>query len=114
MNEMLESFLKSAKDEEKGLNVGNLMTDDEQLQWEILVKAMDSIDIMHIGDCLEKISKTYQLQKWQEMSLLAYVKVLEIMVKAAKEAASDMEMVIPRPDKPQTEVKPTYTGSMFG
>jgi uncharacterized protein YpbB len=114
MNEMLDGFLKAAKDENKGLNVGSLMTDEEQLQWEVLVKAMDGIDIMNIGRDLEKIAKTYQLEKWQEMSILAYVKVLEIMVKAAKEAASDMEMVIPRPDKPQTEVKPTYTGSMFG
>ena len=46
---------------------------------------MDSIDIMKIGLDLEKITKTYQLEKWQEMSILAYVKVLEIMVKTAKE-----------------------------
>ena len=111
---MLDGFLKAAKDESKGLNVGNLMTDEEQLQWEVLVKAMDGIDIMHIGRDLAKIAKTYQLEKWQEMSILAYVKVLEIMVKAAKEAAGDMEMVIPRPNKPQTEVKPTYTVSMYG
>ena len=111
---MLEGFLKAAKEDEQGLNVGALMTDEEQLQWEILVKAMDGIDIMNIGKDLEKISKTYQLEKWQEMSILAYVKVLEIMVKAAKEAAGDMDMVIPKPDQQPTESQPTYTGSMFG
>ncbi len=105
---MLVGFLKAAKDE-KGLNVANLMTDEEQLQWEILVKAMDSIDIMKIGIDLEKISKTYQLEKWQEMSILAYVKVLEIMVKAAKEATPEAFAS----DKPKSS-EDTYTGSMFG
>ena len=66
---MLVGFLKSAKDKKQGLNVAKFMTDEEQLQWEILVKAMDSIDIMKIGVDLEKISKTYQLEKWQEMSI---------------------------------------------
>jgi len=110
MNEMLEGFLKAAKDETQGLNVGELMTDEEQLQWEILVKAMDSIDIMKIGVDLEKISKTYQLEKWQEMSILAYVKVLEIMVKAAKENSPEA-FSSKAPSTPQHE---SYTGSMFG
>tara|TARA_R110002050_G_scaffold179133_1_gene312522 strand:+ start:266 stop:595 length:330 start_codon:yes stop_codon:yes gene_type:complete len=109
MNEMLEGFLKAAKDDTQGLNVGNLMTDEEQLQWEILVKAMDSIDIMKIGVDLEKISKTYQLEKWQEMSILAYVKVLEIMVKSAKEASPES---FPPEATPPTH--DNYTGSMFG
>ena len=113
---MLDGFLKAAKDDTQGLNVAALMSDEEQFQWEILVKAMDSIDIMNIGKDLEKLSKTYQLEKWQEMSILAYVKVLEIMVKAAKEVAGNTEMVIPRPaEQPKSEeTQPTYTGSMFG
>ena len=110
MNELLNGFLKAAKDDEQGLNVAKLMTDEEQLQWEILVKAMDSIDIMKIGVDLEKITKTYQLEKWQEMSILAYVKVLEIMVKAAKENVP--EAFSPKaPSPPQHD---SYTGSMFG
>jgi len=106
---MLEGFLKAAKDDTQGLNVAKLMSDEEQLQWEILVKAMDSIDIMKIGVDLEKISKTYQLEKWQEMSILAYVKVLEIMVKNAKEASPE---AFPPESTPPTN--DNYTGSMFG
>jgi len=105
---MLEGFLKAAKDDTQGLSVAELMSKEELFQWEILVKAMESIDIMHIGDTLEKVSKTYQLDKWQELSILAYVKVLELMVKSAKEVASDMEMVVPKP------TESPYTGSMFG
>ena len=109
MNEMLVGFLKSAKDEKQGLNVAKLMTDEEQLQWEVLVKAMDSIDIMKIGVDLEKISKTYQLEKWQEMAILAYVKVLEIMVRTAKEASPEAF-----PPKAEPPTHNPYTGSMFG
>ena len=110
MNELLEGFLKAVKDDKQGLSVAELMTEDELLQWEILVKAMDSIDIMKIGVDLEKISKTYQLEKWQEMAIIAYVKVLEIMVKSAKENVP--EAFSPRaPSPPQHD---SYTGSMFG
>ncbi len=107
---MLVGFLKSAKDEKQGLNVAKFMTDEEQLQWEVLVKAMDSIDIMKIGVDLEKISKTYQLEKWQEMAILAYVKVLEIMVKTAKEVTPEAFS----PEAPQPPQHDSYTGSMFG
>jgi len=109
---MLEGFLKAAKEDEQGLNVGALMSDEEQLQWEILVKAMDGIDIMHIGRDLERLSKTYQLEKWQEMSILAYVKVLELMVKQAKEAAP--EAFEPKSGMPEAPTHDSYTGSMFG
>ena len=106
---MLEGFLRKAKDDESQLDLKELMTADESLQWEILVKAMDSIDIMKIGVDLEKISKTYQLEKWQEMSILAYVKGLEIMVKSAKEASPES---FPPEATPPTH--DNYTGSMFG
>ena len=107
---MLEGFLSKAKDNESALDLKELMTADESLQWEILVKAMDSIDIMYIGRDLEKITKTYQLEKWQEMSILAYVKVLEMMVRQAKENTPE---AFP-PETPQPPQHDPYTGSMFG
>ena len=109
---MIEGFLKAAKEDEQGLNVGALMTDEEQLQWEILVKAMDSIDIMYIGRDLERLSKTYQLEKWQEMSILAYVKVLELMVKQAKELSP--EAFEPKSGMSDAPTRDSYSGSMFG
>jgi len=109
MNEMLEGFLEAAKSD-SDLSVKELMTKEEAIEWEALVRAMDSIDIMQIGIDLEKISKTYQLKKWQEMSILAYVKVLEIMVKKAKEQAPEAFEKKPQPEAEHE----TYTGSMFG
>ena len=104
---MLEGFLRKAKDDESQLDLKELMTADESLQWEILVKAMD---IMNIGRDLEKITKTYQLEKWQEMSILAYVKVLEMMVRQAKENTPEAFS----PEAPQPPKHDSYTGSMFG
>ena len=39
---MLEGFLRKAKDDESQLDLKELMTADESLQWEILVKAMEN------------------------------------------------------------------------
>ena len=72
MNELLKSFLKAAENKDEVLSVEQLMTEDERFEWETLVKAYDSIDIMHVGKDLKKISKTYQLNRWQEMYLTSY------------------------------------------
>ena len=112
MNELLKSFLEVADNKDEVLSVDKLMTEDEKFEWETLVKAYDSIDIMHVGKDLKKISKTYQLSRWQEMSILAYVKILEMMMVRAKETgALDMmdDMV---PSTSDEHIK--YDGSMFG
>ena len=112
MNELIESFLKLAEDNENALSVESLMSEDERFQWETLVKAFDSIDVMNVGRDLKKIHKTYQLERWQEMSIIAYVKILEMMIRRAKESgAMDMMDDI----KPTTKTNKTeYDGSMFG
>tara|TARA_R110000824_G_scaffold32774_2_gene105565 strand:+ start:764 stop:1096 length:333 start_codon:yes stop_codon:yes gene_type:complete len=110
MNELLKSFLELAEDKDSHLSVEALLTEEETFDWETLVKAFDSIDIMHVGKDLKKISKTYQLTRWQEMSILAYVKIIEMMMKRAKDAGAldlmqDMK-------SPPTETH--YDGTMFG
>ena len=112
MAELLKSFLELAKEDEEHLSVESLLTEEERIEWETLVKALDSIDIMNVGRDLKKIQKTYQLSRWQEISILAYVKILEMMVRRAKEAgALDM---LDKNIKPPTPTKTDYTGSMFG
>ena len=112
MNELLESFMKLAEDNETALSIESLMSEDEKFEWETLVKAFDSIDVMNVGRDLKKIHKTYKLERWQEMSILAYVKILEMMIRRAKESgAMDMMDDI----KPTTKTNKTeYNGSMFG
>ena len=112
MNELIEGFLKAAQGSDDTLSLKEMLNEEEIFQWEVLVKAMDSIDVLHVGKDLEKISRTYQLKKWQEMSIIAYVKVLEMMIKRAKDYASgdSTELPIPQPESS----KGNYTGSMFG
>ena len=104
--------MKLAEDNETALSIESLMSEDEKFEWETLVKAFDSIDVMNVGRDLKKIHKTYKLERWQEMSILAYVKILEMMIRRAKESgAMDMMDDI----KPTTKTNKTeYDGSMFG
>jgi hypothetical protein len=111
MNELLKSFLEAAENKEEVLSVEKLMTEDERFEWETLVKAFDSIDIMNVGKDLKKITTMFQLSRWQEMSVLAYVKTLELMIRRAKDAgALDMMQDM----KPPQTTDMDYSGSMFG
>jgi hypothetical protein len=111
MNKLLKGFLKIAESDEKNLSVEGLLTEEERFQWETLVKALDSIDILHVGKDLKKITKTYQLKRWQEMSVLAYVKLLELMMMRAKESGA-MDILDDINPSPTTTID--NTGGMFG
>tara|TARA_R100000963_G_C4548020_1_gene42197 strand:+ start:135 stop:470 length:336 start_codon:yes stop_codon:yes gene_type:complete len=111
MGELIEGFLQAAENKDEVLSVEKLLTDEERVEWECLVKCYDSIDIMNIGKDLEKITKIYKLNRWQEMSILAYVKILELMMTRAKDAgALD---IMDKMKVPSTK-KEDYTGGMFG
>ena len=113
MNKLLEGFLELAEDNETQLSIETLMTEDEKFEWETLVKAFDSIDIMNVGKDLKKLHKTYRLKRWQELSILAYIKILELMIKRAKDAgAMDVMDDMKGMKKPKTNTD--YSGSMFG
>ena len=111
MNELIERFLELAKDDEASLSIESLMSEEERFEWETLVKAFDSIDVMNVGRDLKKIHKTYKLERWQEMSILAYVKILELMIRRAKESGA-MDALTPPDSEPPT--RDDYSGSMFG
>ena len=110
MNELIEGFLKLAEDNETALSVESLLSEEERFEWETLVKAFDSIDIMNVGRDLKKVDKTYKLERWQEMSILAYVKILEMMIRRAKDSGA-MDVLPPDVKPPSKE---EYSGSMFG
>ena len=111
MNELIERFLEMAKDDEASLSIESLMSEEERFEWETLVKAFDSIDVMNVGRDLKKIHKTFKLERWQEMSILAYVKILEMMIRRAKESGA-MDSLTPPDSEPPT--RDDYSGSMFG
>jgi len=118
MSDLLERFLEIAENNENLLTVENLLSEEERIEWETLVKALDSIDILNVGKDLKKITKIYRLNKWQQMAILAYVKILELMMKRAKDAGA-LESLgqIGKGLKPQPASSQNHefdAGSMFG
>ena len=110
MGKILSKFLECAEDSEKTLSIEALLSEEERIEWETLVKAFDTIDILHVGKDLDKINKIFKLRRWQDMAILAYVKILELMMKRAKDAGA-MDMIQSMKPTP-TEID--YSGSMFG
>ena len=117
MNEILSDFLKRAEDSSTILSLEDSLSEDELFEYEVLVKTFDAIDIMHVGRDLKKINKTYQLSRTSQVALMAYVKILELMIKRAKEAGA-MDMLSQTVDKqvynPKELSDSQYDGSMFG
>tara|TARA_R100000152_G_C6730131_1_gene154918 strand:- start:97 stop:432 length:336 start_codon:yes stop_codon:yes gene_type:complete len=111
MDKIIEGFLAMVENKSEMLSVQELLSEDELFQYETLVKAMDSIDIMNVARDLNKISKTYQLNRAQEVAIMAYVKTLEMMIKRAKDsgAIDMMKDALPVPEN-----NTDYSGSMFG
>jgi len=111
MTEIIEGFLEMVAGKEAQLSIQDLLTEDELFEYETLVKAMDSIDVMHVGRDLTKITKTYKLKRAQQVAIMAYVKTLEMMIKRAKDsgAIDMMKDALPVPEN-----NTDYSGSMFG
>tara|TARA_R100000963_G_scaffold31289_1_gene22660 strand:- start:1269 stop:1595 length:327 start_codon:yes stop_codon:yes gene_type:complete len=79
MGELLEEFVTQLADESSELDIKALLTEEELDDWELLVKAFTDIRITNIGDDLTKINKFYNLKRWQEVSIIALVKMFELM-----------------------------------
>jgi len=90
MGELLDGFIDQYDSEDGVLSLKELLTEEEIIEWELLVRVFSELEITSIGPNLKKINQFYKLKRWQEMSVLALVKMLEIMVGEAKDR---MEMV---------------------
>jgi hypothetical protein len=103
---MIDAFLKLMDDDTKEVDIKTLFKDKkEQISWEKMVNVFETIEIDNVSDGLRIISEKYKLTRQEELSVLAYVKFLEMMVKKV-EIAKDMLKDIPN--------KKDYTGSMYG
>ena len=114
MKSIIEEFLKMAEGKSELLSLQSLLSEEELFTYETMVKAMDSIDIMHVGRDLKKIIRTYKMTREQEIALMAYVKTLELMIKRARDTGA-MDMMKDAISKPPTKDNSAeYSGSMFG
>jgi hypothetical protein len=84
MGELLDGFVAQMESKEGKLDIGALLESDEIVEWELLVKLFQEIEVGNIGKSLKKISKFYNTNRWHELSLLALVKMYELMWKTHK------------------------------
>ena len=90
---LIDTFIDSLEEDSDKIDLKDILsnTDDMNL-WEKYVDIFDSIDIDDVLGSLKKISAKYKLSHKEEITMLAYVKFLEIMVmKAAMVRGMEME-----------------------
>ena len=105
---MIDAFLKLMEDDSNDIDIKSLFKDKkEQISWEKMVNIFETIQIDNVSDGLKTISEKYKLTRQEELSILAYVKFLEMMV-AKVNMAKDMLT------KGKTTKSKDYSGSMYG
>ena len=87
---MIDAFLKLMDDDTKEVDIKTLFKDKkEQISWEKMVNVFETIEIDNVSEGLKTISQKFKLTRQEELSVLAYVKFLEMMVKKV-EIAKDI------------------------
>ena len=102
---MIDAFLKLMEEENHEVDIKTLFKDkEEQISWEKMVNVFETIEIDNVSDGLRTISEKYKLTRQEELSVLAYVKFLEMMVKKVEIAKGILK----------NNTKKDYSGSMYG
>ena len=116
---MIDAFLKLLEDDATNeVDIKTLFKDkEEQHSWEKMVSVFDSIQIDNVSEGLKEVVQKYKLNRQEELTILAYVKFLEMMVHKVN-LAKDMLMEGRKVDETVTKSDDsktsTYSGSMFG
>jgi len=106
---MIDTFLKMMEDDSEHIDIKSLFKNKkEQNSWEKMVNIFETIEIDNVSEGLQTIQEKYKLTRQEELSVLAYVKFLEMLVyKAgmAKDASEEVKEIAKSKD---------YSGSMYG
>ena len=107
---LIDTFIEGLEEETDKIDLKDILKKDDIYLWEKYVDIFDSIDIDDVLGSLKKISAKYKLSHKEEITMLAYVKFLEIMVmKAAMVRGMEMEGMEEEPTKPKEP-----EGNMYG
>jgi len=77
---MLKEFVELIDSDESLVDVANLFSKADKRKWEKWIDIFESIRIDNVASGLKEVSKTYKLNKTEEVTVLAYVKFLELMI----------------------------------
>ena len=107
---LIDTFIEGLEEDTDKIDLKDILKKDDIYLWEKYVDIFDSIDIDDVLGSLKKISAKYKLSHNEEITMLAYVKFLEIMVmKAAMVRGLEMEGMEEEPTKPKEP-----EGNMYG
>ena len=77
---MLKEFVKLVDSDDEIVDVKNLFTKADKRKWEKWIDIFESLRIDNVALGLKEVSETYKLNKTEEVTVLAYVKFLELMI----------------------------------
>jgi hypothetical protein len=107
---LIDTFIEGLEEDTDKIDLKDILKKEDIYLWEKYVDIFDSIDIDDVLGSLKKISAKYKLSHDEEITMLAYVKFLEIMVmKAAMVRGMEMEGMEEEPTKPKEP-----EGNMYG
>ena len=108
---LIDTFIEGLEEETDKIDLKDILKKDDIYLWEKYVDIFDSIDIDDVLGSLKKISAKYKLSHKEEITMLAYVKFLEIMVmKAAMVRGMEMEGM----EEENTTKPKEPEGNMYG
>ena len=109
---LIDTFIEGLEEEDTDkIDLKDILKKEDIYLWEKYVDIFDSIDIDDVLGSLKKISAKYKLSHKEEITMLAYVKFLEIMVmKAAMVRGMEMEGM----EEENTTKPKEPEGNMYG
>jgi len=88
---MLKEFVSLVDSEDDIVDVANLFSKAELKKWEKWIEIFESIRIDNVSIGLKQVSKTYDLNKTEQVTVLAYVKFLELMINSVGRMEDEMK-----------------------
>ena len=97
---LIDAFIQGLEKESEKVDLKDILSKDGDLYtWEKFVDIFDCIDIDDVLDGLKKINAKYKLSHDEEITILAYIKFLELMVTKAA-MVNGMKMETPKNTEP--------------
>ena len=107
---LIDTFVETLDTEDSKIDLKDILTKDKDLYlWEKFVDIFECIELDDITDSLKKVSAKYKLARTEEITILAYVKFLELMVTRASMVRSMKDI-----DKEQKDKKEPPNTRMYG
>mgnify|MGYP003137091755 CR=1 FL=1 len=108
---ILKDFIALVEGEGDSVDIRELFTDDnERLRWEKMVEVFEHIQIDRVKEGLLSVDSKYNLNREEQINILAYVKFLELMVIKMDAFKNEAEGKVSSYSPSQS----SFDGSMYG